>query len=791
MSSAPASSAASMRSSSVAARLVEDDHALALELPRHRAGLGERAAVAGEDVLDLGAGAVAVVGERSTNTATPFGRVALVGDVLVGDALELAGAALDRALDVVHRHRRVARLLHHRAQRRVAPRCRRRRSRAATSIWRVSRANSLPRAGVGRALLVLDRMPFGMSAHAATHLVCRNRWCTRRSPESSGWKLRPRRALAAEHRVRRRARRAPRRRRRPLDDRRPDEHARERSAGEPVDVERRLERVALAAVAVAAHRDVETPNGLLVGAAVDAPRGASRMSPAQVPSTGSPSRQRSASGARSPTMSSSLSSWSTRRPGRTSASSAGEVLGRADLDRVDAERVEHLTMLAERPLQRQDADLHLEASGCDRHYQPRSASLTSSVVDLLAPHRVAEAARDLGDDRGVGVVRGGLDDRLGPRRRVVALEDARCRRTPPARRAASRATRRPAWRCRRRRTAARAARRARRPPARDRPAPAAPWPSRRARSSSATRELRMSPRIERRWRTASTMLPVPASPFERIMRAPSPMRRSASPRLVAPHTNGDGERPLVDVVRLVGRGEHLGLVDVVDAERLEHLRLGEVADAALRHDRDRDRGLDALDHRRVAHAGDAAVAADVGGNPLERHHRDRAGVLGDLGLLGVTTSMITPPRSISASPRLTRAVPGCPRLCHQTSLPAHSLAFRGYVVVVTGRLDVDGVPTGRSSTQVRPGCRRMGSPARRRSAPAARSGRIHGPCAPAVGEDPDVTLADGLPSAPAVRGELHHHVRRCDLRAAHDDMRLALVRAPPGPAAPSHAYTGS
>ena len=50
--------------------------------------------------------------------------------------------------------------------------------------------------------------------------------------------------------------------------------------------------------------------------------------------------------------------------------------------------------------------------------------------------------------------------------------------------------------------------------------------------------LRMSPRIERRCRTASTTLPVPASPFERIMAAPSLMRRSASPRLVAPHTNG-------------------------------------------------------------------------------------------------------------------------------------------------------------------------------------------------------------------------------------------------------------
>ena len=131
------------------------------------------------------------------------------------------------------------------------------------------------------------------------------------------------------------------------------------------------------------------------------------------------------------------------------------------------------------------------------------------------------------------------------------------------------------------------------------------------------------------------MLPVPASPFERIMHAPSLMRRSASPRLVAPHTNGTVNAHLSTWYASSAGVSTSRLVDVVDAERLEHLRLGEVADPALRHHRDRDRGLDALDHRRVAHAGDAAVAADVGGDPLERHHRDRAGVLGDLGLLGV------------------------------------------------------------------------------------------------------------------------------------------------------------
>ena len=39
-------------------------------------------------------------------------------------------------------------------------------------------------------------------------------------------------------------------------------------------------------------------------------------------------------------------------------------------------------------------------------------------------------------------------------------------------------------------------------------------------------------------RVASTTLPVPASPLDRIIAAPSAIRRSASPRLVAPHTNG-------------------------------------------------------------------------------------------------------------------------------------------------------------------------------------------------------------------------------------------------------------
>jgi len=60
----------------------------------------------------------------------------------------------------------------------------------------------------------------------------------------------------------------------------------------------------------------------------------------------------------------------------------------------------------------------------------------------------------------------------------------------------------------------------------------------------------------------------------------------------------------------------------------------EVADPALGHDRDGHGADDLLDHVGVAHPGDPALGADVGWHALQRHHRDRARVLGDLGLVG-------------------------------------------------------------------------------------------------------------------------------------------------------------
>src|ERR1035438_8228789 len=57
-------------------------------------------------------------------------------------------------------------------------------------------------------------------------------------------------------------------------------------------------------------------------------------------------------------------------------------------------------------------------------------------------------------------------------------------------------------------------------------------------SAPSTVSCFISRTMVRMWRTASTMLPLPASPLVRIMAAPSPIRRSASPKLRAPQTNG-------------------------------------------------------------------------------------------------------------------------------------------------------------------------------------------------------------------------------------------------------------
>src|SRR5262249_7227215 len=94
------------------------------------------------------------------------------------------------------------------------------------------------------------------------------------------------------------------------------------------------------------------------------------------------------------------------------------------------------------------------------------------------------------------------------------------------------------------------------------------------------------------------------------------------------------ERPLVDVVRLVRWGKNLRLIDVIHPDGLQHLRFDEMADPAFGHYRDRYGRDDAVDHVGVAHPRDTALDPDVGWHAFQRHHRDGAGVFGDLRVLG-------------------------------------------------------------------------------------------------------------------------------------------------------------
>ena len=78
--------------------------------------------------------------------------------------------------------------------------------------------------------------------------------------------------------------------------------------------------------------------------------------------------------------------------------------------------------------------------------------------------------------------------------------------------------------------------------------------------------------------------------------------------------------------------ENLGLVDVVDIDCLQNLRLGEVSDAAFCHDGNTHRLLDTTDHRRIAHARHTTSGSDVSRNPLKCHYRTRTSLFRDARL---------------------------------------------------------------------------------------------------------------------------------------------------------------
>jgi hypothetical protein len=105
------------------------------------------------------------------------------------------------------------------------------------------------------------------------------------------------------------------------------------------------------------------------------------------------------------------------------------------------------------------------------------------------------------------------------------------------------------------------------------------------------------------------------------------------PQIPSPAHERDFVTALVDVMLFIGRRQHLALVDVVHAQRLEHASFREMANAGLGHYGNRNRAHDVTNDADRSHARHPALFPDIGGHALERHHGRRAGVFGDLRLL--------------------------------------------------------------------------------------------------------------------------------------------------------------
>ena len=93
------------------------------------------------------------------------------------------------------------------------------------------------------------------------------------------------------------------------------------------------------------------------------------------------------------------------------------------------------------------------------------------------------------------------------------------------------------------------------------------------------------------------------------------------------------EFALVDVEHIVSRGENFALVNVIDLNGFEDLCLHKMTDPAFCHNRNGYSLLNALDHLRIAHAGNAACRADICRDALQRHNCARACLFRDPCLL--------------------------------------------------------------------------------------------------------------------------------------------------------------
>ena len=147
----------------VHARLALDDDQADLVKHVGDAAVGaQRAAVLVENVADIGRGAVAVVGHGGNDHGHAARRVALVLDLLVVDAADLAGCLCDGALDIVIGHVVGLRLRDHVAQLAIG-----RRIAAAVSHrdgdFTADLGENLAARGVRLALFVLNICPLGMA----------------------------------------------------------------------------------------------------------------------------------------------------------------------------------------------------------------------------------------------------------------------------------------------------------------------------------------------------------------------------------------------------------------------------------------------------------------------------------------------------------------------------------------------------------------------------------------------------------------------------------------------------
>jgi hypothetical protein len=119
---------------------------------------------------------------------------------------------------------------------------------------------------------------------------------------------------------------------------------------------------------------------------------------------------------------------------------------------------------------------------------------------------------------------------------------------------------------------------------------------------------------------------------------------------------GRGEGVLVDVVGLVGGGEDLGLVDEVDADILQHLRLDEVADAGLGHDGMETAPMICLMSLGLAMRATPPSARIMAGTRSSAMTEMAPASSAMRACSTFITSMMTPPLSISARPSLRRSV---------------------------------------------------------------------------------------------------------------------------------------